>query len=171
MSNIKKYITNTKEIIPEYWDNTLKQRLKGGAGSRFTQFENIRTLEEALLKAEWVETTHPDVDPTLKLFKTKLQGHFGLVKVKTLPIGTRLTCDDRKGTGQISLTIKGVLGPVCSETYLIVGPEQGTEVVYTVHPGEPIKPSTISSSTLVHGQEIDRDEAISLGFIWAKVVA
>lgn len=172
IKSVQKYIKNTKNIIPEYWDNTLKQRLTGGAGSCFTQFKSVEALEKALLESEWVETTHPDVDSSsLKLFKTNLKGRFGLVKVQDLPVGTKLICDDRKGTGKISLTIKGILGPICSETYLIVGQEQGVDVVYTVHPGEPIKPSSITDTELNHGQEIDREEAIRLGFIWAKVIA
>ena len=167
---INKYIENTKKVIPGYWESTCRQRLAGGAGSCYPQFASIEAIENAITSADWEETHHPDVMPGCRVFKAQLPGLFGLVDISTLPKSTVFTADDRKGTGKISLTVHGVPAVKVETTYLIVGDEQGQQVVFTFHPGEPVQPSQVTTHQYKHGEKITMKKALKLGFKWAKLV-
>lgn len=163
-------ISNTKKFLSEYFSNTLAQRLAGGAGSCYDQFDSAENLEIALRRANWEETTHKDVMEGCKVFKTNLPGRFGLVKIAELSDSVKIIADDRKGTGCISLTVSGTKGNIVEETYLIIGEEKGEDVVFTFHPGEPIRPSNVSTSEIAHGDIVSKSKAKELGFDFAKIV-
>ena len=163
-------ISNTKKLVPGYFENTCKNRLSGGVGSIYDQFNSARELEKALLEANWTETTHPDVMAGCRVFKTNLEGRFGLVKISDLSNDTQLIADDSKHTGKVAMTVKGVRGQIVPETYLIIGKEDGVDVVFTFHPGEPVRPSIVEVSTLSHGSIVSKSEARNLGFDYAKIV-
>ena len=150
-------IANTRKVLPEYWDNTLKARLNGGVGSTY-------------LTADWEETSHPDVMPGCRVFKTSLGGRYGIVEISSLPADTLLVADDRKNTGRVAMTVKGIKGELVPFTYLIIGKEDGIDVVYTFHPGEPIRPSVVETATLSHGSKVSKAYAKELGFDLAKIV-
>ena len=163
-------ISNTKKLVPGYFENTCKNRLSGGVGSIYDQFDFVEELEKALLEADWTETTHPDVMAGCRVFKTNLEGRFGLVKISDLSDDTKLIADDSKHTGKVAMTVKGIRGKIVPETYLIIGKEDGVDVVFTFHPGEPVRPSIVEVSKLNHGCEVSKSEARSLGFDYAKIV-
>lgn len=163
-------INNTKNSLPDYWNNTCKNRLNGGVGSIYEQFDSVEELEKALLSANWEETTHPDVMPGCRVFKTDLEGRFGLVKIDELPKDTKLIADDRKNTGKVAMTVKGIRGKIVHETYLIIGKNDDLDVVYTFHPGEPIRPSIVEVSEISHGSIVSVAQAKELGFGLAKIV-
>lgn len=163
-------ISNTKKLVPGYFENTCKNRLNGGVGSIYDQFDSVEELEKALLKADWTETTHPDVMAGCRVFKTNLEGRFGLVKISDLSDDTKLIADDSKHTGKVAMTVKGIRGMIVPETYLIIGKEDGVDVVFTFHPGEPVRPSIVEVSKLNHGCVISKSEARNLGFDYAKIV-
>ena len=163
-------IANTRKVLPEYWDNTLKARLNGGVGSTYDQFDKVEELEKALLTADWEETSHPDVMPGCRVYKTSLGGRYGIVEISSLPADTLLVADDRKNTGRVAMTVKGIKGELVPFTYLIIGKEDGIDVVYTFHPGEPIRPSVVETATLSHGSKVSKAYAKELGFDLAKIV-
>lgn len=163
-------ISNTKKLVPGYFENTCKNRLSGGVGSIYDQFDSVEELEKALLEADWTETTHPDVMVGCRVFKTNLEGRFGLVKISDLPDDTQLIADDSKHTGKVAMTVKGVRGKIVPETYLIIGKEDGVDVVFTFHPGEPVRPSIVEVSKLSHGSIVSKSEARNLEFDYAKIV-
>lgn len=165
---VQNAIENTKKIIPEYWNNTVAQRsATNGAGSVYNA--SPEEIEKAIYNADWKETSHPSVMEGCRVFKANigLKGYFGLIEVQKNQ--TYIT-DDRKGTGKISLTIKGQRGKQTNETYLIIGEEQGIQVVFTFHPGEPIQPSKVETKNFPHGSTMDGKTALELGFKWAKIV-
>lgn len=165
-------IDRIKYLLPTYWEKTLEQRLStSSAGSCYTQFNSAEELEAALRSCEWEETSHPAVDPSCRVFKTQLEGHFGLVRIADLPSDAILMADDRKATGRISATIMmDKPASLVAETYAICGIEQGQWVVFTFHPGEPIRPSQVEAGTHPHGSIMSREQALALGLEWAKIV-
>jgi len=163
-------IKNIQAMMPEYWGKTCQQRLAGGAGSCYDSFTTAEEIEQALLSANWEKTTHSAVSAECKVFKTQLAGRFGLVRIADVADDAVFTADDRKATGRISLTIAGQKGKVVEETYLIVGQEQGQEVCFTFHPGQPILPSKVSTDEFPHGSTVTKEQAMSLGFEWAKLI-
>jgi len=166
---IDKYIDNTKKTIGGYFESCCSQRLEGGAGSRFN-FNSVEELESALRNAEWAETTNDNVMPGCRAYKTTdIGGQIGIVPINDLDDNVVLTASDPKGTGNVELTCSGQLGTVVNETWLIIGPENGVDVVYTFHPGAPIQPSTVSIDKLPAGSVVTKAEALALGFTYAKV--
>jgi len=93
----------------------------------------------------------------------------GMVKVADQPEDTIFTIEDQKNTGKVSLVMKGNHRIPAEETWIILGPEQGKEVVYTFHPGEPIPRATTSTEDLPVGTELTKAQALELGFNLAKV--
>ena len=172
MNPVISAILNSKENTREYFEMTCKGRLAGGAGSIYDQFDSVEALEKALLEAEWTETTHPSVMEGCKVYVANLAGRFGLVEIDSLTEDAVLIADDRKNTGRVAMTISGIRGKEVPVTYLITGKEDGIEgdVVYTFHPGEPVRPSVVEVSTLSHGSKVSKAQAKELGFDLAKIV-
>lgn len=174
---IRLAVENTKRVVPGYFEMTLHNRLSGGVGSVYEQFESEEELEKAILNADWEETTHPAVNPEYcRVFKAKLPGRFGLVKIDSLPDDVELTADDSKSTGTIAMTVKGIRGVEVQDTYLIIGKELDKNdnieyyVVFTFHPGEPVKPSLVETASVSHGAKVSKAYAKELGFDLAKIV-
>lgn len=128
-------------------------------------------MEKALKAADWIEAEHPDVMPGCKAFKTTdiKGGHFGLLKIADLPEDAEITAFDPKGTGKVSMVVSGQSGPLVAETWLIIGDEEGHDVVFTFHPGEPVRPSVLDISDCPNGTKLTKAEALGLGFDFAKV--
>ena len=165
-------IDTTKKFFNEYFERTCAQRLADGAGSVFEGINSVKEMEEALRIADWSEATHPDVMSGCKAYKTTSikGGHLGLVKIEDLPEDVKIIASDPKGTGKVSMTIQGELGPVAEETWLITGMEEGHEIVFTFHPGEPVRPSILEVKNCPDGTILSKEEAINLGFNFAKIV-
>lgn len=68
------------------------------------------------------------------------------------------------------MTVSGEKGPATEETWLIIGKEEGTDVVFTFHPGEPVRPSVVEVKDCPDGTKLTKDQAIALGFDLAKIV-
>jgi len=170
--SLQALIEATRRLIPGYFESTCRQRLTGGAGSCFENISSIEEMEERLLKANWSPIQDENVAEGCKAYVTKdiLGGRFGLVEIKSLPDNSTLVADDRKGTGKVSLTVSGQKGAYVQETYLIIGPEQGEDVVFTFHPGPPVRESKVQTSELPHGTEVSKAKALEMGFELAKLV-
>ena len=167
-----KLIEATKKVVPGYFENTCKQRLAGGAGSCFEEVNSVDEMEELLIQARWQPVEDENVTEGCKAYVTTdiPNGRFGLVEIKSLPDSAVLVADDRKGTGKVSLTIAGQKGAFVLETYLIVGPEQGEDVIFTFHPGRPVRESKVQTAELPHGTQISKAKALEMGFELAKLV-
>ena len=159
-----------KELDSGYWEKTLQQRLSTGAGSIVLGYDSVEELEKAILTADWVEYTHPALMEGCVAFSTQnLTGLLGVVELASLPPETVVTLDDRKNTGKVSAVVKGVRGEKVDYTVIILGVEDGNEVVFTLHPGDPVYPSKVPAEGL-DGKQVTVNQAISMGLTTVKIV-
>lgn len=168
---IKKAMETTLQVVPGYLENTLDQRAeKSGkaAGSIYEGMTRVE-LQLALLTAKWESYSHPAVMQGCEAFKASIPGRLGIVSLTDLPSNTVVTLDDRKNTGKVSAVVRGVRGPKVDFTVLILGQEQGQEVIFTFHPGDPVRPSSVEATPGLHGKQITAAEAIGMGLEMAKV--
>lgn len=169
-ARIARAVEAIKNLDSAYWTQTLTQRLPGGAGSVVLGDFDAASLEEALLGASWYEYVPEATLEGCTYFKTyDLKGRLGIVELASLPTDTVVTLDDRKNTGKVSAVVDGVLGPEVDFTVIILGPEGGVEVVFTFHPGEPVRPSQVQCETGMHGRRVTIAEAQTMGLAMAKV--
>lgn len=170
-ARIAQAVEAIKNLDPAYWQQTLIQRLSGGAGSQVIGISDAASLEEALLSAHWESYSHEAVQEGCCAFVTHdLKGRLGIIELASLPTDTVVTLDDRKNTGKVSATVKGVLGPEVDFTVIILGIEDGVEVVFTFHPGAPVSPSQVQCQTGMHGKQVTIAEALGMGLAMAKIV-
>lgn len=162
--------TSTTEALADHWTGLLASRTPGprAAGSVCDVPEGF-SLVEALRASSWQPFEHPAVKaPAVAFWTDDLQGSLGIVKLAKLHPATLVTLRDAHATGFLSAELYGTRGDregVC----MILGPTEGGEVVYTFHPGAPVKPSTVKATDELNGQQITAARAIELGLETAKL--
>jgi hypothetical protein len=168
---ISQAISNLKEINLAYWQQTLKQRLPvGGAGSIVLGVETAEELEQKLLSADWESYSHPAIMEGCEAFLARdIRGLLGVKALGEIAADTLVTLDDRKNTGKVSAVVQGVRGDEVDFTVLIVGKEEGRDVVFTFHPGEPVAPSKVSAEAGLHGKTVTVKEALAMGLTTVKL--
>lgn len=170
-------IDTTKRLVPGYFESTLEQRLPGGAGSILDELDGkdvttVSDLEDAVRSADWTEYANcPNLMDGCKAYRTPCTGRYGIVELDDLSDDTELVLDDRKNTGVVSATVKGKVGREVDFAVLIIGPEQGEDVVFTIHPGDPVLPSKVSATDRHHGEIVTVKVAKALGLTTAKIIA
>lgn len=160
-------IAATRRLAPGYFEKCLAQRC-GGAGSSYTL--SPEALEQALQGAAWEPYEHPNVMKGCSAFRAPLVGTFGLIALASVPEDARVVLADPKGTGFVEAECAGAQAETVGFSVIILGEEQGEEIVFTFHPGDPIQPSRLPAEGRV-GQVVTAKEARDLGFTWAKVAA
>ena len=163
-------INTSKEKMSDYWNNTLKQRSMQSdmvAGSRYDL--SPEEIEQALLDADWVPYSHENVKSPAKAYKANIAGFEGIIRLDTLPEDKTVVLDDRKNTGKVSVVADGVMGEKVGHTVILIGPHEGSEVVWTFHPSDPIMPSVVDADAGMNGKELSVREAIQMGFEYAKL--
>jgi hypothetical protein len=170
-TRIAQAIDATRRVIPEYFEKTLEQRLpQNGAGSIVRGLYQADELEAALRGANWETYSHPALLAETEAFITKdIQGQLGLVDLVDLPADAIVRLDDRKDTGKVSAVYTGRRGKDVDFTVLILGREEGEEVVFTFHPGDPIRPSQVQATPGLHGREVTVSKALGMGLEIAKI--
>jgi hypothetical protein len=167
-------IEATKRMLEPkgYWQNLLASRQPDGTGSRF--FRPVS--EEEILQWDWTEVTEmiPEGNRLggCRYYRAPQQGLLGIVPLLQVPQEAPVYLEDPKGTGKVSAVINRnqlevELG-IVNYTTLVVGPENGEDVIYTFHPGDPIRPSTVSAQEWA-GKTVSPAEAIALGLEYAKI--
>lgn len=159
-----------------YLQSMLQQRIEGptNAGS---SYENVteRELLENLLNADWEETSHPDVMEGCRVFKCNLPGLEGILDLDELDENAELYAIDPKGTGNVGIGAGNVTKKRAQETYLITGKEMidGIEkdIVFTFHPGKPVKPSQVKAQKVADGTRLTVAKAKKLGLDKAKYLS
>ena len=182
---VKKSLDNAKRIVmgknedgtdKTYLDVMLEQRIEGptNAGSSY-KVESKEELYEKLINQTWEETEHPDVMPGCRVFKSNLAGLEGILNLDELPDDVELYAIDPKGTGKIEMGAGKVEKKPAQETYLIIGKEnidgKEEDVVFTFHPGEPVRPSMVESKDIPDGTRLTKEQAHTLGFDMAKYMS
>jgi len=173
-TRVREALARTKALLPDYWSKCLAQRAHPDASSQAAGSVYVgRTavqVEEMLLGAAWEPYKHPSVMAGCSAFRAPLPGNMGLVALNKCPSSARVRLIDPKGTGTVEAALVAPLGPAVEHTVAILGDEEGQEVCFTFHPGDPVRPSTLSAKDYPAGTELSAGEAWSLGLEWAKVV-
>lgn len=165
-------LQNIKELLPEYWEATVNSRTPGKSVGSVFSFSNIeKVLFEDKLD-DWEEYNDcPNLIPGCVAFTLRnVPGHLGVIELATLDQNTVLDVIDNKRTGKAKLLAHIGLGPEVDFATLILGEEKGKEVIFTFHPGEPIRPSEIPVDALEGRTKVTVKEAMALGFTTANVV-
>lgn len=167
-------IDNTLTFLPDYAAKTLLQRNPGpqACGS---VWDSSHTWEE-LKAAQWFEKASlEDWQSNCHYFEAShLGGIVGVVELFNLDPKTTVVLDDRKDTGKVSCVVKrSKLEKYqlhhSEYTILITGEDYGHIVVFTVHPGDPVRPSQVTTKPGMHGKSITVSEALELGLTTAKL--
>lgn len=168
---IQNAINATKNVVPGYFEKTCRQRLATGTGSIFSTINTVEEMEEAIVKADWVEAEHELIELPCKAYKTTSikGGLYGMVPVADQPDDTMFEIQNQKNTGKVSLVMVGNNRIPAEETWMIIGPEQGEEIIYTFYPGEPTPKATTSTEELKVGTKLTKAEALEKGFNLAKL--
>lgn len=151
----------------DYLAGILKQRNPGpdALGSRFTVPQTVETLQGAL----WEPYVHPEVAPGCQAYRAPIRGTLGIVALEDVPSDAGLVLLDGHATGFVEAvwTTSRAL-PEVDYTTAIVGQDEGHDVVFTMFPGPPVRPSSLPA-TEFRGQEITVSLARRLGFRWVKI--
>ena len=169
---VRSALANTEEVLGGYLRKTLEMRTDVGIGSTYDSISPDELLSQ-IKNADWKEVSHENVLPGCKAYVTTdiPDGRYGLVNISDLPDGTMLLAEDPKETGAVSMAVAGIPGKKTKETFLITGKDDDGErtVVYTFHPGEPVRPSIVSTEKVMDGTPVTKEQAVSMGFNLAKV--
>jgi len=176
--------TATRESLAPHWRGLLRSRIPGpeASGSTF-DVRDAADLVVRLAAARWEPFEHPDVKSPAVAFKTlDVGGRLGVVDLRSLPDSARVTLRDAHATGFLSAEVDGALGPEVGHAVVLLGPDDdGSEVVWTFHPGAPAAPSTVGAptgpraslerATCLSNATVTVARALELGFTTAKVRA
>lgn len=169
---IQNALQNIKQLLPEYWESTVNSRTPGKSVGSVFSFSNIeKVLFEDRLD-DWEEYGEcPNLMPGCAAFILRnVDGHLGVVNLSELDPELKLDIVDNKKTGKAKLLAHISIGPKTDFATLILGEEQGREVIFTFHPGAPVRPSEIPVDALGGETQLTVKKAIELGFETANVV-
>lgn len=159
---------------PEYLNATLTMRNPEHpdcAGSTFLKPISVSEL----VRQDWQPYEHPAVLKGCVAFKAPLAGTYGIVDLGDFHSSTKVKLVDPKGTAgtygggllaEIPLASDKL--PKVDFSVIILGPDDGKEVFFTVHPGEPMRPSSVDKEKW-KGEEVSVHQAIERGFRYGKV--
>lgn len=171
---VRQAIETTEEHLSDYWKGVLAQRAELSGQAAGSVYEGLTPVGLALkiFSAEWQPYEHPAIMTGCTAAKAEIPGRLGLVRLADLYSETEVHLLDPKRTGKVSATVHGVRGQVVDFSVLIMGTEKvgdnELEVVFTFHPGEPVRPSVVESVEHA-GKVVTPAQAIALGFDLAKV--
>lgn len=168
---VREAIANTKKIqSPEgYWDRMLESRAEETAAGSYFDL-SAKEVEGLIEGAVWEEYSHPSIQGGCTGFCSLLIGYENIVPIESLEPSTEGVLMDPKGTGTMEFQIQGETGRFTDITVLILGQHEGMEVVYTFHPGAPVRPSTVPTEPDKLGKPITAKEALDIGLTNAKIV-
>ena len=144
-------IANTIEVVPGYFEGHLAGRSAAGDGSTVWRWgkacPDASAVLDVVLDTLWQEyPSCPNLMPGCRAYRAAIPGTIDLRQVSDLEDDTPVVWV-KTYHGYQYPTVAGTEGEYVDETVLIVGPEADRTVVYTFHPGNPIKPSQISADT------------------------
>lgn len=161
---------NIREIAPGYWEATVASRTAETAVGSFFKFSNVQEVlfEQNLLN--WEEYPDcPGLLPGCSAFKLHIKGYPGVVPLDTLDDAQLLRVINNKGTGVAKLLApKDSVPQEVDFTVCILGMEDGREVIFTFHPGDPIPPDTVKVEDISR-TSVTVAAAKSLGFVYANL--
>jgi hypothetical protein len=163
--------STTRSALSAYFASCLAMRSRlspAAAGSGYDLEPSA--IETALFSASWAPYEHPAVMKGCTAFRAELPGFEGLSALADLPPETPVVLRDPKKTGFVEacVALRPAEAKVAPFTVAILGEDDGKEVVFTFHPGEPIMPSRVKAEGK-DGLVITAAEALALGLSFAKI--
>ena len=171
-ARVRAALATLREMAPGYYDSMFAQRaeLSGQAAGSIYPGATVAELQERIAAAEWEPYEHPSITSGARAFQTRLPGLVGICDLAALPPETLVTLTDPKGTGFVEATVPGRRGAECDFTVIIVGADEGRELVFTFFPGSPVPPSRVQAEGRA-GTSISAREALALGLVYGKIVS
>ncbi len=151
----KQVVAAIKNTPEDYLMRTISTRTpEKRIGSYFEMTPD--QLRQALFKTKWEPYDprdaegNPIISGGARGYRATINGgRLGMTAVESLPSDAPLYLVDVKGTGKWSLATTGADGPKTDHVTLIVGPgDGGKPIVWTFHPGEPVRASALDSGKL-----------------------
>lgn len=116
----------------------------------------------------------PNLMPGCTAFRlNNVPGKEGIVDLTTLTGNNEylyVTFGDEKGTGFAKARMEYFSGPKTNFAVAILGQHEGKEVMFTFHPGDPIRPSTVPDEKSLWGKQFYVKDAIKMGVRYAKLI-
>jgi hypothetical protein len=190
--NTTRVVATIRARFRHYY-KVLKEQTRRNNGSSYDENARqvnrklYRQLHRELISANWCSYGHPDIPHGQWAFYAEIAGCSVRIALEQLPPATPVYLLDRQGDGEWTL-FANTVGPQAFCTVLIIGRQDGREVIIDFHAGEPFAPELLSNADLdgmdtlgsellqrvqdtERGKRIDLslDEAIQLGFLWAKI--
>ena len=140
-------IEATVKTVPGYFEGHCAGRSATGDGSTCWRWgkacPDAGSVLDALLDVIWMKYDGcPNLMAGCRAFKAAIPGTIDLRQVSDLADDTPVVWVHTYQGYQYP-TVAGTEGEYVDYTTLIVGPEAGREVVYTFHPGDPIRPAQV----------------------------
>lgn len=161
---------------PGYLVRCCQQRAAGPTQAGSFYNKRATDIVADILLANWAPYAHPSVTDGCLAFKASLPGILGVVHIDALPTDTEFLLIDPKGVGKASLAAKFPAASTLPEvefSVLILGPKEGEEeglTLWTFHPGDPVRASEAVMELPPGGRPTTKEEALSLGLTYAKVI-
>lgn len=171
VERIQQAVRNIKTMLPTYWDATVRSRTPGSSNGSVFDFEDVERVlfEDRIGDWEVYENCPNLLSGCTAYILRDVPGHLGIVDLEGLDETTVLDVIDNKKTGMAKCIVSGALGPKTNMATLILGEDQGQEVAFTFHPGEPVKPDEIPVEKLGGRTSITVAEAVDFGFTHACI--
>jgi hypothetical protein len=178
---VRQAIYNTKEQEPAHWRLCLENRsdTKARLGSYIPKHtpEQIDMLLERL---QWEIYTHADViEPAQAFIARNVRGRFGMMQIGDVPGSAVLKFITSKEKDKVEVVWEdhGTEGVEVDFLVLLVGPGDKDDIVWTFHPGDPIRPSTVNrywGKLPLHsadqlGRRVSKEDAATVGIKWVKL--
>lgn len=177
-SRVRAAMKATQVAMPEYFNSTLAQRLAGGQGSQFPQCKTVEDLHAEMAGTSWrIMEDQTNVASGAVAVIGYFYGKIGCQDIAAWAAANPqgwVCIDDVKGTGKLSVVAveyTAVSSAPTGTAVAIIGQHNGQEVLFTIHPGAPVVPSTVTTEAtgLSHGHVITGAQAIEFGFTSVKL--
>lgn len=148
-------IAALKETPPDYLARTIATRTPEQRAGSYFDLQPDR-LRQELYKAQWEPYNPLDADGSpiigggARGYRATIPGgRLGMTSVDAIPETAKLFLIDPKGTGNWSVSTLGAAEPVTDHVTMIVGDgDNGKPIVWTFHPGEPVRPSALDTARM-----------------------
>ena len=172
-------LKNTRDNEPEHWQRCLVQRAgkeDGHLGSYFPHF-NAAQLSEIIFQLVWEPYNHVDVQAPAQAFIARnFPGRFGMVQFGDIPEDGELELVASKEADKVELVWCNHNSKGIEVDYVVMllwsDEHDGNLIMWTFHPGDPIKPQTFDRYANGHdqvGMKLSKDTASQLAPKWVKL--
>lgn len=132
---------------------------------------------EAVERATWTPYNAPGLPESYTAYRASIPGRLDVVRIENLRRGSILLMDQDERGGMCATYPNPHPGEAVSFSIAVIGPMQGEyeNILWGLHPGDPFKPCQIRNGGQILslpnllGSEMTREEALSMGLVYAKL--